>query len=100
MVQNPLAFGAVFGHNSGKGRSAMNDFRVGPVPSSEPYGDRHPYGSIVRKRRKQHDDPNGSQLDEPADIFEAAATSEDLSPEPEERVEDYYLPSPRAEGED
>jgi hypothetical protein len=78
----------------------MDDFRVGPVPSSEPYGERHPVGSIGRKRRKQQDDPDGGQPDEPADIFEATAEGEGLSPEPEERVEDYYLPSERPPDEE
>jgi hypothetical protein len=78
----------------------MDDFRVGPVPSSEPYGDRHPYGLIGRKRRKQSDDRDGGQPDEPADIFEAAAESEDSSADPEEPVEDYYVPSERRPGEE
>ena len=78
----------------------MDDFRVGPVPSSEPYGDRHPYGSIGRKRRKQHDDRDGGQQDEPADIFEATAGSEDSPAEPEEPVEDYYLPAERPPDEE
>jgi len=78
----------------------MDDFRVGPVPSSEPYGDRHPYGAIGRKRRRQHDDENGGQPDEPADIFEATAETEGSSPEPEERVEDYYVPSKPAPEEE
>ena len=71
----------------------MDDFRVGPVPSSEPYGDRHPYGAIGRKRRRQHDDPDDGQADESADIFEAAAESEDSAAKPEAPVEDYYVPS-------
>jgi len=95
-----LDFSLNFRHNSGKGRSAMDDFRVGPVPSSEPYGDRHPYGAIGRKRRRQHDDENGGQPDEPADIFEATAETEGPSPEPEERVEDYYVPSKPAPDEE
>ena len=78
----------------------MDDFRVGPVPSSEPYGDRHPYGSIGRKRRKQHDDRDGGQQDEPADIFEATAGSEDSPAEPEAPVEDYYLPAERPPDEE
>lgn len=78
----------------------MDDFRVGPVPSSEPYGDRHPYGAIGRKRRRQHDDENGGQPDEPADIFETAAESEDSAAAPEGPVEDYYLPSETAPDEE
>jgi hypothetical protein len=78
----------------------MDDFRVGPVPSSEPYGDRHPYGAIGRKRRKEPDDQDGGQPDEPADVFEANAESEDASAEPEAPMEDYYLPSERAPDEE
>jgi hypothetical protein len=89
----PLAFGAIFRHNSGKGRLAMDDFRVGSVPSSEPYGDRHPYGSVARKRQKHRDDEHGSEQDEPADTFEATSNDEDSPAAAGGGVEDYYRPA-------
>jgi hypothetical protein len=70
----------------------MDDFRVGSVPSAEPYGDRHTYGSVGRKRQKHHDEPSGGEQ-EPADTFEATAESEEATAEPDEPVADYYLPS-------
>ena len=76
----------------------MDDFRVGSVPSSEPYGDRHPYGSITRKRQKQHDGENSGNPDEPADTFEETA-EEAQSPTVADEVKDYYLPSGPAEDE-
>jgi hypothetical protein len=69
----------------------MDDFRVGSVPSSEPYGDRHPYGSLARKRQKHHGE-NGQQ-DDTADSFEASSEGEDSSTAAADLVEDYYLPS-------
>jgi hypothetical protein len=71
---------------------AMDDFRVGPVPSSEPYGDRHSYDSVARKRHKHHDDQGGQQ-DEPADTFQASTEGEETSADAGEPVEDYYQPS-------
>jgi hypothetical protein len=71
----------------------MDDFRVGPVPSSEPYGDRHPYSSVSRKRPKHQDDEHAGDQEEPADTFEAATEGEESSPVPDEPIEDYYLPS-------
>jgi hypothetical protein len=53
----------------------------------------------AHKRRKQHDDRDGGQQDEPADIFEATAGSEDSPAEPEE-PEDYYLPAERPPDEE
>jgi hypothetical protein len=70
----------------------MDDFRVGSVPSSEPYGDRHPYGSVARKRPKHRDGEHGSESDDTTDIFEV--TSGDEAPaEASAEVEDYYLPA-------
>jgi hypothetical protein len=77
----------------------MDDFRVGSVPSPEPYGDRHPSGSIARKRPKHHDDEQAGQQDEPADTFEATPEAEGSSASPDQPVEDYYLPSEPAENE-
>jgi len=74
----------------------MDDFRVGSVPSSEPYGDRHPYNSVARKRPKHHDDEQSGQQDEPADTFEAKSEEPSNSPD---KAEDYYLPSEPAESE-
>jgi hypothetical protein len=79
----------------------MDDFRVGSVPSSEPYGDRHPYGSIARKRQKHHDAEDGREQDDVADdvadnvadTFEAASGEEEPSAASDENAEDYYLPS-------
>ena len=75
----------------------MDDFRVGSVPSSEAYGDRHPYGSIARKRQKHHDGQEGREQDETTDTFEATTEGDDSSATTSattgEPVEDYYLPS-------
>jgi len=71
----------------------MEDFRVGSVPSSEPYGDRHRYGSAGRKHQKRRDGEDGQQEDGSADIFEASDEGSDSSDEAAEPVEDYYLPS-------
>ena len=73
----------------------MDDFRVGSVPSSEPYGDRHPYGSIARKRQKHHDGGSGEQNEpgEPADSVEVSSGEEEPSPAAEGEAQDYYLPS-------
>jgi len=76
----------------------MDDFRVGSVPSSERYGDRHPYGSAGRKRQKHHDDEHGGSSDEPADTFEETADGVEQAA-PDDQVEDYYLPSKPAEDE-
>lgn len=71
----------------------MDDFRVGSVPSSEPYDDHHPYGSIARKRQKHRDGEEGQQQDGSADTFEASPKGGDSPGEPADPVEDYYLPS-------
>lgn len=70
----------------------MDDFRVGSVPSSEPYGDRHPDGSAARKRQKHRDDQSGQQQDDDADTFEAGAADHSSAAE-EGEIEDYYVPS-------
>jgi hypothetical protein len=78
----------------------MDDFRVGPVTSADPYGHRQPSGAIARRREKQHDDEAGRQQEDTADIFEpveAADTPQDAAEAPQdaadEAIEDYYLPS-------
>jgi hypothetical protein len=77
----------------------MDDFRVGSVPSAEPYGDRHTYSTITRKRQKRHDDADGGNPDEAADTFAETAEAEESAAAPDEQVEDYYLPSGPAEDE-
>jgi hypothetical protein len=76
----------------------MDDFRVGSVPSSDPYGHRQPSGSVARKREKHRDDQSGEQQDDAADIFEPIHSldnqaSEDQEEAAGEPIEDYYLPS-------
>ena len=71
----------------------MDDFRVGSVPSSDPYGHRQPSGSIARKRQKHHDDKDGRQQDEAADTFDEVLAADDQSEAAGEPIEDYYLPS-------
>jgi hypothetical protein len=77
----------------------MDDFRVGAVPSSDPYGHREPSGRVTRKRQRHHDDETGQQ-DEPADIFEPLLASDDQPAADAEPIEDYYLPhDPNTEAE-
>jgi len=71
----------------------MDDFRVGSVPPAEPYDDRRPYSSISRKRPKHRDDEHSDDQEAHGDTFEATTEGEEPSPEPDELVEDYYLPS-------
>jgi hypothetical protein len=69
----------------------MDDFRVGSVPASDPYGHRQTAGSIARKKEKHRDDQHGEKQGDEADIFESFP-----SPEADaagELIEDYYLPS-------
>jgi len=76
----------------------MDDFRVGSIPSAEPYGDRHPYEAIGRKRHKHHDEGQEGQQDEPADTFEATSeASPEADASPGDNGEDYYLPSEPAD---
>jgi hypothetical protein len=104
-VANPLAFGRIFRHNSAKGESTMDDFRVGSVPPSAPYGDRHPYDAAARRRQRHNhdDDDHGQAQDEDTtDTFEASsngASSDDQQPAASaaEEIEDYYRPSAPAE---
>jgi len=76
----------------------MDDFRVGSVPPSEPYGDRHPYDAAARKRqRHHHDGEDGEPQDEDAtDTFEASDGVEPSAPAGE-TIEDYYRPAPPPE---
>jgi hypothetical protein len=76
----------------------MEDFRVGSVPSPEPYGHRQPYGSVARRRQRHHDGEDGQPPDEDADSFEAAG--DDSASAGGETVEDYYLPSDPSGGEE
>jgi hypothetical protein len=81
----------------------MDDFRVGSVPSSEPYGHRQPYGSVARKRQRHHDDEDGRQQDDTADeadIVEVAPAGDDPAGAAAEPIEDYYLPSEPSGGEE
>jgi hypothetical protein len=77
----------------------MDDFRVGSVPSAEPYGDRHSYAALGRRRQKHHDE-EGHEEEEPADTFEASLAAETAAEPVEAEVKDYYTPSePVAEEE-
>ena len=78
----------------------MDDFRVGSVPSSEPYGDRHPYGSVARKRQKHHDDEHGAEQDGAADTFEATSSEEEAPAAAGGEIEDYYRPTDPSEDEE
>ena len=80
----------------------MDDFRVGSVPSADPYGLRKASGSIARKRERHRDGESGEQQDDPADTFEPiVAADDDQSDAAGEPIEDYYLPSdPSDPGED
>ena len=71
----------------------MDDFRVGYVPASDPYGQHQPSGEIARKREKRREGEHGRQEDEPADSFEPVPASDDQAGTAEEPIEDYYLPS-------
>jgi hypothetical protein len=71
----------------------MDDFRVGPVTSADPYGHRQPSGAIARRREKQHDDEAGRQEEDTADIFEPVEAADAPQDAADEAIEDYYLPS-------
>lgn len=78
----------------------MDDFRVGPVPPSEPYGEPHPYDVTSRRRQRQHHDEHGGEPGEDTtDTFEASSESEEAPAPADGEIEDYYRPSPRAEEE-
>jgi hypothetical protein len=78
----------------------MDDFRVGSVPTSDPYGQHRPHASIARKREKHHDGESGQDQDDAADSFEPVLASDDQAGTGEEAIEDYYLPSdPSADSE-
>jgi hypothetical protein len=78
----------------------MDDFRVGSVPTSDPYGQHQPSGSIARKREKHHDGEPGQEQDDAADSFEPVLASDDQAEIEDEAIEDYYLPSdPSADSE-
>jgi hypothetical protein len=67
----------------------MDDFRVGSVPATDPFGQRQRSGSIVYKREEHRDGEEGRQQDDAADTFEF----EDQFDDSGEPIEDYYLPS-------
>jgi hypothetical protein len=71
----------------------MDDFRVGSVPSSEPYGEHQAHGSIARKRRQHHDGEDGREQDDAADTFELSSGEEDSSEAAGGEIADYYRPS-------
>ncbi len=73
----------------------MDDFRVGSIPPSAPYGDRHPYDAAARRRqRHHHDDEHGEPQDEgTTDTFEASSHDQEPPAPAGEEIEDYYRPS-------
>ena len=74
----------------------MDDFRVGSVPPSDPYGDRHPYDVVARKRHKHHDDePGQRQDDDTTDTFEASSGDRESADTSSEEIRDFYRPSDR-----
>ena len=75
----------------------MDDFRVGSIPSPDPYGNRRPVDPLNRRRQHHHDDEMRDAQDEPEDIFETAEAAEPGSAEAADSIEDYYLPSEPAE---
>jgi hypothetical protein len=78
----------------------MDDFRVGSVPTSDPYGHHQPHASIARKREKHHNGEAGQEQDDPADSFEPELASDGHAEIEDETIEDYYLPSdPSADAE-
>lgn len=76
----------------------MDDFRVGSVPPSEPYGERHPYDVASRRRRHHHDEHGEETEEETTDTYEAASGEESVPPETSD-IEDYYRPSSHGEEE-
>ncbi|MEI9972042.1 MAG: hypothetical protein WDO73_08255 [Ignavibacteriota bacterium] len=78
----------------------MDDFRVGSVPPSEPYGDRHPYDVAARRRPKQHHEEQGGEAGEDTtDTFEASSEEEEPPAPVDGEIEDFYRPSTPAEEE-
>jgi hypothetical protein len=77
----------------------MDDFRIGSIPSPDPYG-RQPSGSSQRKRQKQRDGEEGQEQDAATDTFEAVSAADDgLDDTDDESIEDYYLPADPGEVE-
>ena len=78
----------------------MDDFRVGSVPPSEPYGERHPYDAASRRRQRHHHDEQGEEAEEDTtDTFEASSDTKEALPPAGAEIEDYYRPSPPPEDE-
>jgi len=75
----------------------MDDFHVGSIASSDPYGQRRPTDTVKRRRRQRE----GEQSDDAADTFNLLETAdEDQLDASTESIEDYYLPSdPSSESE-
>jgi hypothetical protein len=73
----------------------MDDFRVGSVPPSEPYGDRNPYDAAARRRqRHHHGDEHGEPQDEDTtDSFEASSDGQEPPAAASGEIEDFYRPS-------
>ena len=76
----------------------MDDFRIGSVPSSDPYGKREPYASMSRKRPKHPHGESGDQSEDETGVLETAA-GEEPAPSDGDTIEDYYTPSEPAEPE-
>jgi hypothetical protein len=66
----------------------MDDFRVGSIPPSDPYGHREPAGSFPRRRPKQRYGESDDEFE-----AEAAAPDPDNDTGTEAPIEDYYVPS-------
>jgi hypothetical protein len=72
----------------------MDDFRVGSVPPSSPYGDRHPSDAVARRRHRHHDDEHSGQQDgDTTDTFEASSDDREPADTPDEEIRDFYRPS-------
>jgi hypothetical protein len=92
-LQNYLPLGSFSATIRQKGESTMGDFRLGSVPPSNPYGDRHPYDAAARKPHKHHDEHGQQQDDDTTDTFEASSDEQHSAGTGGEQIEDYYRPS-------
>lgn len=75
----------------------MDDFRVGSIPASDPYGNRQQTGSIQRRREKQQQPDGGRESDVETDTSDTIAAVSDA--DAGESIEDYYLPSDPSEAD-
>jgi len=71
----------------------MDDFRVGSVPSSDPFAQRQRADSLARKRDKPRNNEDGRQQEDAADTVETLPAIEDELDDSGEPLDDYYLPS-------